>query len=229
MHRLKKFLIPAIIVAVAVGILYMSQSTDGGPSYSSITTGNLGTSLLYDTLSHMGYPVARSHRQLTTQTNVNYVYILIQPLAQHIHIEAREEMLEWVRSGGRLIFLHNRRPTLIDDMLRRQGIEGVSIGDLTLYQVGLGEVITGRAFAATNNALISDASIGRDIEFRLRHWDNVERILFGEYYQGFHRQPRRTLLGGLPFVMQLLLIQLVIFVLVMLWHVGKRFGKPMPF
>jgi len=212
-------LLAAIVLAAAV-ILSIFGSNDDGAAYVSSSRGVGGTSLLFDTLEHMGYPVAVSNRPLNSRTNTSHVYIIIQPYAPPVNIAMAEEMLSWVEEGGRLIFLQNQSTTIIDYVLDTAGFR---VGNLVLYQLGRGEVITGRAFDVTNSSMMVDASTGSMIEEALARW-NPDRILFAEYYHGFHAT--ENFIGGLPPIVRLILLQMVLTAAALILHLGKRFGKP---
>jgi hypothetical protein len=212
-----------VLVVVASAVFLTFNQNDSNPSYAPFSTGETGTSLFFDTLRLMGYPVRISYTPLTRSSDTEHVYIIIQPYNPHVTAETAEEMLEWVRLGGRLIFLHNTEPTvldrLFDDAVRRE------INGFNHYSAGAGAVITGRAHGLTNRRLMQDASPGYELHRFLTLWD-AERIYFAAYYHGMH--PPDTLFSRLPLIVRLTVIQSGIAVLFLLWHLGKRFGKPVP-
>jgi len=209
-----------VIVVLAAVVLFIFASDNDDAMYVSFSAGEGGTSLLFDTLEHMSYPVAISNRPLNSRTNTSHVYIIIQPNAPPVDVAMAEEMLDWVSQGGRLIFLQNQAVTIIDYVLN---IPGRSIGNMMHYTVGRGEVITGRAFEVTNRNMMNDASSGRLIEATLARW-NPDRIFFAEYYHGFHAS--ENFIGSLPPIVRLVLLQMVLTAAAIIWHLGKRFGNP---
>jgi len=215
------FLVTIILMAAVV--LYIFDTPGDGPDYAAATTGRYGVSLFFDTLRHMDYPVRVGNTPLTSASNTDHVYIIIQPFAPPVDHARAEEMLEWVRQGGRLIFLHRINPTIFDTMIPGAGYQ---MGAFRRYQVGYGEVITGRAFHVVNHHMMSVPRAARELQQTLAHWD-ADRIWFAEYYHGMYAS--ETFLGSLPLVVQLLMVQMLLAGAVAVWRLGKRFGRPMPY
>ena len=193
----------------------------------------MGASLFYDTLRHMGYPARIGRQPLTPDSNLQNVYILVQPHTPHVSREMAEEMVEWVRRGGRLVFLHTSHSSILNIV----GTEGETIYyhrplgrtrgyQWSLHQVGNGEIIIGSPRPLLNAALVERPYPGTILESHLRRWQG-EQIIFAEYYLGFANQ--ETFIGLLPFIVQLVLAQLVITFIILIWHLGKRFGNPVPY
>jgi hypothetical protein len=222
MSKRGKVLAALIILAAAVTILVVNNDTNG-PPFAPFSVTETGTSVFYDTLRFMGYPVSVGYTPLTRDSDTNYIYVLIQPHTPAVTKEAAEEMLDWVRRGGRLIFLHNNPPTEVDSLLA--GIQRRNIHDFLYYNIGLGVVVTGRASPVTNQRLIQQPEPAVQLHEMISRWDG-ERIIFSAYYYGT-TQPD-NLFTVLPLVVRLTIIQSGIAVLYYLWHLGKRFGKPVP-
>jgi len=221
-RRVKNGLLILLVVVAAGVSLYLTGGNDG-PPYAAFSTAEQGTGLFFDTLRHMGYPVRIGYAPLTSASNVNQVYVIIQPFSPGVCTDRANEMLNWVNRGGRLIFLHNNNPTVLDGLLensRRQ-----SIGEFTRYHVGLGQVVTGRANGVTNQRLLNESQNAAVLQSILTDWD-TGRIWFVAYYHGIH--PSDTFFSRLPMVVQLVTIQLGITLLILLFFLGKRFGKPIP-
>jgi hypothetical protein len=222
MAKRGKLLILVLIIVAAVVIVF-TNGNNNGPPYAPSSTSEMGISLFYDTLRQLDYPVRVGYAPLTRDSNTEHAYILVQPTNPMITTELAEEMLEWVRRGGRLVFLFNSGPTAVDRLLA--GTRPQQINGFNYYRVGLGSVVTGQSYRITNLRLISDAEPAVQLHGILSRWD-AERIVFSAYYHGMH--PTETLFSRLPLVIRLVIIQLGIAVLLLLWHLGKRFGKPVP-
>ena len=222
MRKTKNVLIPAAIVLIAAVFLFFLGRGDG-PAYLSTSRGDFGASVLYDTLRHMGFPVGASHRPLTARTDLGDAYLIIAPRSPHVTMEMAEAMLEWVYGGGRLIFLDGGvSGRIMDSILTGPG--DVREGFI-LYRHGSGEVLRGGARQVSNRSLANDPGPGRVIYETISDWD-AERVRFGDFYHGAHAP--ETMLGGLPFIVQLVLLQLSFAAAAAIWHLGKRFGKPIP-
>jgi hypothetical protein len=139
------------------------------------------------------------------------------------------EIREWVRSGGRLIFLDRDHPNTI--MTRNYELTRQGGREMNRYVLGYGEFVTGRAAPITNRILMYDSDAGTEIWEMLSNW-NAEReigtIFFAEYYHGFRGQD-----GGFvrqfPLIVRLLFLQIVIIAVVVVWHLGKRYGNAVPY
>ncbi|MCL1843852.1 MAG: DUF4350 domain-containing protein [Defluviitaleaceae bacterium] len=208
-----------MILVLFVFVVNIFSFDDGGAAFSSLSAGDSGTSLLFDTLRYMGYNVRAGYQPLTRHTSANYIYVVIRPTAPPADAEIAREMLEWVRAGGRLIFLCTSYPRTI--IHQTAGFTG---------RFGLGETVTGQALHITNRFLKQNPSPGREIQEIIHSW-HIERpaeaIIFAEYYHGFHAE--ETLLGRLPLVLRLIFAQAIIVAAMLLWHFGKRFGNAKEF
>jgi len=213
-----------IIIILGAAIFFVLQTDNGdGPPYSPFLTDGPGTSLLFDTLRHMGYPVRMGYEPLTRTRNTNHVHVIIQPFNPPVNNEMALEILEWVYNGGRLIFLHNNLQNEFNRLLPNSATR--TVYGLDYHQHGAGVVITGRTHPITNRQLLDDATPGTVIRNVISEWD-ADRIYFVVYYHGYH--PPETIFSSLPLAIRLILIQLGIALLMLLWHVGKRFGRAIP-
>ena len=192
------------------------------PDFTSFSNGEFGVSLLYDTLRHMRFPVAVLYQPLN-RAGLNDAVFIIQPSNPRVNAEIAEDILSWVRRGGRLIYLENRQPTAIDRALANELY--TPFGNLRWYRLGMGEIVTGRASALINVNLMEDYSYGQGIAYILAGW-NPERIYFAEYYHGFQRA--EGAFRQLPIALQLAAFQILIAALALVWHLAKRFGDPVP-
>jgi hypothetical protein len=214
----------AVIVLAAAVFVFTRNSGGGGPAYAPYTAGEMGTSLFFDTLRHMGLPVSVEYAPLTRKSDTRHVYILVQPYNPAVTQEMAEEMLEWVQRGGHLVFLHGSQPTVIDRLLA--GTQNRAEGDFLHYTAGLGTVVTGQAYPLTNLRLTENAAPAAALHNLLAQWSDAERFVFPAYYYGVH--PPETMFSRLPMVVRLAVIQPGIAALALLWHLGKRLGKPIP-
>lgn len=213
---------PVIIVLLVMVILRVVDHTDEGAPFVHSTTGRRGASLFFDTLRHMNYPVAVSRNPLTLDTNTNHAYIIIQP-AFPPSIYELEEMLDWVRSGGRLIYMHHFAELLFTGLLADRGI---AFGKVYVHELGGGVLITGRTNQITNYSLMNNPETGIYLHAILSRW-NVERIMFGEYY---HRPSSGdNFFTRFPLIVRLVFVQMGIVALFAVWHLGKRFGNTIPY
>jgi hypothetical protein len=221
---MKKNTLLIVFVAFALVILLVwgVRETDA-PDYTMFSTGKNGVSLLYDTLKHLGYPVAAGQNPVNENAYVNDVFIIIKPNNPRVDAEAAERMLAWVRKGGRLIYLDGEFPNALDRALEKINIQPVLTGEMHFYILGMGEIFTGNADFILNTRILNETKHGQFIEFVLYEW-NAPTVWFAEYYHGY-RKPE-NFYSHLPDVVKLALFQLVIITCAVVWHLGKRFGKP---
>ena len=223
MRKSATWIIPlAIIIAAAVFLLVMGRND--GPAYVSNSRGDLGASVLYDTLGQLGFNVGRSRNPLSTRTSTDDAYIILSPRSPRVNEEMASAMLEWVYMGGRLIYL-NSYPIFFLLLYELAG-SGEYIHGYSLYRHGQGEVLVGTARSVVNINLAENSQAGHGIFVTLYRWD-PNRVRFADYYHGF--QAGTTLVGSLPLVVQLFLIQSVIFAIAVIWYLGKRFGAVVPY
>lgn len=222
--RLSLFVI--LLLALFAGITWGANRQIHGqryPNFTSFSSSEYGVSLLYDTLRHMRYPVGILYRPVTENVSVGDAVIIIQPTNPRPNDAMAADILSWVRRGGRLIYLENSRPTVMDRAL--MGEDYVAFGSLRWYRVGMGEVVTGRANTVANVNLMEDPAYGEGLVYVLSGWD-PGRIYFAEYYHGFRRSD--STFNQMPMWLQLVAFQIIIAVVALVWHLGKRFGSPIP-
>ena len=222
MRRKHNFFLIILICVCVAALYFFGAGENSEPDYSSFSTGSDGASLLYDTLHRIDYPVSQSYEPVDTRADINDVCIVIMP--EDTSYEDLDEMLAWARKGGRLIYLGALGPSYFDDHLSSTKTAGM--GHLTLYQAGLGEVITGLADDIVNERLMEDDTYGQLLANALRSW-NADSIRFVEYYHGYRASD--NFFTQLPSGVKLCVYQLIILMAVYVWYRGKRFGKAIPY
>jgi len=215
-------LIVVLLLALFAGLSWAANRHVGGlrhPNYTTFSNSDYGLSLLFDTLRHMGYPVAVLYRP-ASEAGINDAVFIANP---RLTSDMTGDILAWVRRGGRLIYLDNRHTNNIDHAL--DGENYTNFGSLRWYRHGMGEILTGRAGEFTNVHLMEDPFYGEGIAYMLYVW-NPEYIYFADYYHGFRRTD--SAFRQLPLWLQLIFFQIVIGTAALMWHWGKRFGNPVP-
>ena len=222
----KLSLLVILLLALFTGISWGTNQRLAGqrqPNFTSFSRGESGVSLLYDTLRHMRYPVGILYQPVGNAVGVNSAVLIVQPSRPRLNDAMAEDILAWVRRGGRLIYLENSQTTIMDRAL--WGEYYTEFGSMRRYRHGMGEVLVGRASAVINANLIEDPTYGEGIAYILAGW-NPTRIYFAEYYHGFHRE--QSFFRQMPVWLQLTALQIIIGVFALVWHLGKRFGSPIP-
>ena len=217
---MKRYL-PLFVIAIALFIIaQVGRPRHGGPIYHAGTTGQMGTSLLYDTLRHLDHSTVQRSRPISSSTRLDHVYVIVQPLSNVLTRAAAQDILAWVESGGRLILLSNQMTHVHLPLTA-----GQSLGNLTLHHHGHGEILTGRSIPATNAYLMNDPTAGRIIHAVLTRWEPTS-IVFTEYY----RNPVQSqgMLSTFPLIVRLILLQAVITAIVLILYSGRRWGNAIP-
>ena len=223
-NRLSLFII--LTAALLIGIGWgANQSTAARhqPDFTTFSRGENGVSLLFDTLRHMNYPVNLMFQPVGHNVSVNNAVVIVQPTRPRINDAMARDILEWVTRGGHLIYLENAQTTIMDRAL--WGEYYMEIGGMRLYPHGMGMVLAGSADSVINVNLMENPSYGENIAQILAEW-NPNTVYFAEYYHGFRRE--RSFFSQLPVWMQLTAFQIVIAGFLLMWHMGKRFGSPVP-
>jgi len=220
---MRKLVLPIVIVVIAAAVLYVfGQGGDESPAFRASSTGIHGTSLFFDTLRHMGYSVDVSRRPLSRYTNTQYAYIIIQP--SHFGRADVDDIFTWVSQGGLLVFLQNGYSTVLDGLITDGGIP---FGNLMLYELGQGVVVTGRASEITNYNLMNNSETGA-ILHGIIHYSRANRVWFCEYYHTAVRESD-NLFARLPLIARIIFVQLMLVAIMIVWHLGKRFGNAVPY
>ena len=215
-----------LLLALFIGVSWGANQrvhNQGHPDYTMFSRSEYGVSLLYDTLQQMGNPMGIMYQPVGDGLSINDVVFIIQPTNPRPTTEMAEDILTWVQQGGRLIYLENSQPNIMDRVLRNEYYR--AFGSLRWYRFGMGEVVTGRANAIVNINLMTDPTYGEGIAYILSGW-NPDRIYFAEYYHGYHRE--HSAFSQMPLWLQLVAIQVIIAAAAIVWHLGKRFGSPIP-
>jgi len=219
-----RIVLPIIIVIVAALVMYAfsEERNLDQPSFTANNTDNMGVSLFYDTLRHMGYNVTTSRRPITANTNMDYVHVIIQP-PTFFRESAAEEILDWVYNGGFLVFLHNSRNNVLEGQIPGHNRR---TDDITQHRHGQGTIVTGAAARVTNHRLILDHTPGTYLH-SIISGRSASGVAFVEYY---HSPPAaENFWTRLPLIVRIIFIQMVLVAIMAIWHLGKRFGNPVQY
>ena len=223
MNKHSGIVIPILVVVAAALLIFIFDREDPGEGAPFLTasTNTRGASLFYDTLAHMGYHVNTIRRPITMNTNTDYVHVIIQPI--HFYQQDGEYLIQWVETGGQLVFLHNG----MGNALSRQ-IPGTAVerNGLRFYQVGEGTIVTGRANDITNRTLVNNPQHGTQLHQAITSM-NPTSIVFVEYYH--HPRASENFFNTLPLIVRIIFVQLALVAALGVWHMGKRFGNPVAY
>ena len=219
-----------LVIALFFVLFALTRLTDmtlgfGYPPFTSFSAGRQGTSLMYDTLRIMGYPVGRDIMFLSADRPTDNVQFVIAPWQfSEAHAEG---LMDWVIRGGQLMFF-SASPR---DERRLWGDitpdSSVTVEGGVIHRVGFGTIFVGDARRLTNISLLeTDGEYGQLIVNVLDTMD-FRRIYFNEAYHGYGQSA--TFFEILPRPVRLVVTQLAIVFVVVVVHFGKRFGRPATF
>ncbi len=221
----------SIIIIIVLLILYFivfmltsSETVNSAPSYTVYNTYNDGTSLIYDTLKYMGYPVEISYNKISPFTNIYDSQIIIEPNNNNFTETEMEEILDWVYEGG-LLFYFNSDSELVNKYLYEYDSPYYVDDYVSIFTYGYGEVVVGDTDSIINENLKDNTLAGEVICDILSYWE-LENIVFNEYYHVFKKP---GIWAVLPVGFKMVVYQIIIICLVLIWFLGKRFGKPVPY
>ncbi|MDR1560029.1 MAG: DUF4350 domain-containing protein [Clostridiales bacterium] len=232
MHIKRSKIIYAFVIFIclplAVFLFAANSQNSDGQSYTSFSTGTDGASLLYDSLKAMGYPVSHGYSLPDPDLSILDIHVFVEPNYYYFATTDLDGVLAWVFKGGRMIYLDSSSFSYIDEELyyRLGDPDAVSRG-YTLYSYGLGEIISGSSDPLLNQALIDDSAPGADFTALLDRWRTSPVIRFNESIHGFTDSGNawyRT-----PEILKMLTYQIAVVAILILWRLGKRFGRPLPY
>jgi hypothetical protein len=190
-------------------------------NYTSFNNIENGSSLLYDTLSKMDYNVSRGFAKLDEETGVQSAYIFIMPNNMDEHFFSA---MDWVYGGGRLIYLDSGY-YLMDSYLDYD-YPIWQDDNFSLYEYGLGQVLTGDSELILNGALIKDNKPGEQIAATLDEWREKD-LIFSEYIHGYGASNGAW--AKIPTELRYLVFQIFLAMTMLVWFLGKRLGVPLPY
>ncbi|MDR1531345.1 MAG: DUF4350 domain-containing protein [Clostridiales bacterium] len=224
---LAALIIAALLALLIFLIIQISDSGSNQPEYTIFNTRAHGASAFYDTLEYLGFPVDLSFFKLTENETIQHTQIILAPDSAYYNSDDLDSIMAWVAKGGRLIFLDSGFFSDIDYYLAEDYDTPMElVGGFILYKFQLGEILSGNVESVVNQNLKEDTSRAEVVAAVISAW-GAEKVLFNEYYHGFQQNP--TLWKVLPPVVKLAAWQLILAAAAVIWALGKRFGKPVPY
>ena len=229
----KKFWSVAALIGLAVLFFFARRAlptTEGlfEPSYTTFSTANEGSALLYDTLKIMGFPVSRDTIFIDKDRPVDNVQVVISPDYSYTGESYYEDIADWIIRGGTLLYFDSSTgyiARLIRANTEITLIERTDSG--ILYGLGLGKLFIGDVDYITNEGLINGGDVyAQQIANMLINMD-YGKIYFNEAYHGYGTE--KSLFESLPIGVRLLAWQLVFLTIAVIIYFGKRFGRVVPY
>jgi hypothetical protein len=213
-------LIIGVIAMFLIAALTAGNARDDTP-FTVFSTGEYGASVIYETLGVLGFNATVSRQKIDAQTPPTDVAVIIEPYQEYLDDYGVADVARWVARGGRLILMEDEMSGLEYYMDVAPYYED---DYFAVFEYGMGEAVIGYSSDITNGYLTEDGYAGEFICYMLEEWGGD--VSFCEYYHGYGLNV--GFWPSLPAAVRAPIYQLALAALVVIWLLGKRFGKPVP-
>jgi len=228
MKRYKKVLayVAVIIIIAAAGLVVYGFKGDLQQSieYSSYNVEVDGTRALYLLSEKMGYDVdvfTRPSRFLPDNTTV----IAIEPILEIIEKDLEKKYLKaWLERGNTLILISYDVGKYMEELGAKNPDSFGEYDKGYKYSVGEGSIIYFYDSEKYTNSGVKDLDMGVQFIEALEEGKN-KNVLFNDYFHGIGSSGA-SLWDIMGFGGKLVVIQLLIGLLIFMFFVSRRFGKP---
>lgn len=229
MKRFKKILTYAAVVLIimAAGLLVygFKDNLEQSVEYSSYSTEDDGTKVLYLLAKEMGYDVKQFTRPARFLPD-NATLVVIEPNMEILDSELEKKYLKaWIERGNVLFIISNHKNSFIKE-LGGTGFEpfGLYDDDGSKYSLGKGTIISFFESSFYLNSGVKDIYPGVQFIDALEE-GKYKTVIFDEYLHGVGSSGAK-LWDILSFGGKLVVIQLIMALLIYIYMVSRRFGKP---
>lgn len=209
-----------------ISLNFTNDSYKYSKPYSVGNKGKEGVSVIFEALKDMGYT-----------TNLIFTEVpIIEKYTLQIVIETEDYELDiyednikkWLEDGGNLIYLRPEWESLNSSY--GEVIDKYKLSEeekAKAYSVGKGLLILGAPDIISNKTLTenTDGAYWAIGQFDNR---NIKNISFNEYYH-FSQYHKPSLWKDTPKEIKLIIFQIILFIVVVIYYYGKRFGNIVPF
>ncbi len=228
----KDIVILIIVLVIAIGcficLYLLAERSIGQASFSVLNKENKGVSVIFQTMNKIDYPVSIADDKILYKDNQD-VQIIIEPISFDASKLNDEDIKDWVRDGGKLVYLSSHWNEIYLDYGKKQSEYICSLTDTVkavVFSYKKGFVLIGDSSILSNKTLTFDTDGAYWILQEIDKW-NYKKIEFNEYYH-ILRDEQSSLWKDIPQGIKLILYQIVILIIITLLYKGKRFGKPVP-
>lgn len=219
--KLSKDIIIIIILIPLVlwGAFFISSRMENKlPRYTVINKATEGYSVFFEALKDLKYPVERTLRPISEQ-DLDSIQIVTEQGALDINAE---DIKDWVKKGGKIIFLSRSQLGNLD----YEDVSPIKQGTITKYNYHQGKIIATDVSYFTNKALMEDVSKAYNLVSEVDE-NSYKKIYFNEY-NIFVQGQKRNLWDYTPLGIRIIVYQLVLVLIALYYYKGKRFGKSIP-
>lgn len=210
-----------------LSLTFTNDSQKSLKPYSVLNKGRKGVSVIYEVFKDIGYTTNLIFAEVNSQ-DINGAQIVIEPEASYELDINQNSIQEWIKNGGNLIYLSPEweHYNLSDGEELDRYI--LSEEDKAIaYSFHKGLLIIGDPQILSNITLVDNTDGAYWIVKQLEERD-IKSISFNEYYHYFEEQ-KPSLWRDLPKGIKFAIYQIVIFIALIIYYYGKRFGKIVPF
>jgi hypothetical protein len=215
----KDLIIFIILIPVFLGIAFYIQSGTRSniPAYSIDNKTKNGTSVFFEALRELDYPIEKSIKPLGKH-DTEALQVIVP--GGEFDLQS-EEVKEWIEKGGTLVYFSP------GDFLFINYGQLISDDDFIMtYEYGKGKVISTNIKHITNRTLLRSRDNAYNIIKKLGE-QPFNKIYFNETYL-YIKAEQKTLWGSLSLDVKFILFQGIILLIGFFYYKGKRFGKPQP-
>ncbi|WP_129595693.1 hypothetical protein [Anaerophilus nitritogenes] len=179
-----------------------------------LNTSYEGISIFYDTLKSLEYPV-QVDAQNFLEKGYEDIYIITEgKYDKNFDIKKVED---WIKNGGKLIYLTEEyKKYSYPNIVKKYKNQAY------VYKIEKGKLLIGDISLINNKTLLKDKEGAYFILNVIK--DLGGNIYFNEYYR-FEQGEHPSLYKNLPIHIKIILFQMMLLIIGILWHLGKRFGK----
>ncbi len=209
--------------------LILTFSTDNEKSfkpYSIFNKGEKGVSVVYEALKELGYTANLILKEVDSQ-DIGMAQIVIEPKEPYKLDLENDNIRDWIKSGGVLIYLvPNWDGLLLDYGTEIDSYISNEEKYAKAYSYDNGLLVIGDPEILNNKTLTTNTEGAYWIITQINNL-NINSISFNEYYHYFGGH-KPSLWRDIPTGIKLSIYQIIIAAALIIYYYGKRFGKVIP-
>ncbi len=218
----REFIVLVILIPIILyGAFFISTKMNSQfPAYSVLNKSHLGTSVFYEALINLGYPVERTENPVQS-FSTDSIQIVADANFGRFDIY-NDDLNEWVKKGGILVYLTPAKLYFnLDDLIPEYK------GEIEVYEIEEGYIIVSDVTDITNKTLIKETNKAYKLLELIDEY-NYDKLYFNEthLYTGMSKM---SLWDFTPLGVKFILYQILITLFAYFYFKGRRFGKPIPY
>ena len=215
----KDLIVFMILIPVFLVIALFIQNTSGSniPSYSIDNKSKAGTSVFFQTLKELDYPVKRTMVPID-KSDIKDIQLVVPSAEFSIQSNA---VKEWVEGGGTLVYF-----TQGDFLFINYGKLTSDADIIKEYEYGKGKIISANIKYITNGTLLRNKDNAYNILKKISEKE-YNSLAFNETYL-YMKTEQKSFWSSISPEIKFILFQVMVALIGLFYYLGKRFGKPIP-